>query len=41
MPAFQVCIKLRQICRRNAGILEYLLGHDSVASDFLCQFFKS
>lgn len=22
--AFQVCIKLRQVCRRNAGVLEYL-----------------
>ena len=41
MAALQVCIELRQVCRRNAGMLEYLFGHDSIASDFLCQFLKS
>jgi len=41
MAAFQVCIKLRQVCGRNAGMLEYLFGDDSIASDFFCQFLKS
>jgi hypothetical protein len=41
MATFQVSIKLRQVCRRDAGMLEYLFGHDSVASEFFCQFLKS